>query len=245
MNQPLHISDDRLMDLVNHLLPAEEERQVLTHLELCAQCETHLRQVLADHETAKSMPGPSTRADGNGGVALKRRRPRRLGVIVSVAAAASVIAIAGYIALHRPAPGPYWIETDFITTLQRGEDELAPPQLTNAFATYARHDAEDAVEQLRYAPVPGDEMLSSLRLLLLASAELNAGQAMQSLSDLEKLGIDTLPPQWRSEARWIHYLALRETGETEIARARLQTLMSEDGKIGQLAREEAARIAKH
>src|SRR5678816_2455703 len=97
MNQPLHISDDRLMDLVNHLLLAEEERQVLTHLELCAQCESHLRQVLADHETAKTMPGPSTRADGNGGVDLKRHRPRRLAVSVSVDAAASDIAKARYI----------------------------------------------------------------------------------------------------------------------------------------------------
>jgi hypothetical protein len=242
MNQPLHITDDRLIDLTHHLLPEQEEKDALEHLEGCEVCEARFRELLNDYETAKSR-FQTSKTDGKGVISLPRRRPRRLGA-VAVVASAIIVAAIGHFALHRSSSGPYWIDTDAISSPQRGEDELASQALTDAFAAYARHDVKASVEQLRDAPVPNDEMLSSLRLLLLASAEVNAGQAKDGLDDLEKLSVDTLPPQWRSEARWVQYLALRESGDTEAARARLQTLVSEEGRIGQLAREEMVRVEK-
>ena len=93
-NEPLHINDDRLIDLVNHLLSEEEERTTLAHIESCAECEARFRLALADRETAKSTPAPSVRSDGKGVIALPRRRPRHLGAIAVVAAAVVIAGVA-------------------------------------------------------------------------------------------------------------------------------------------------------
>ena len=143
MTEPLHITDDRLIDLVNHLLSEAEERTALSHIEQCATCEERLRLALADRETAKSTPAPSLRPDGKGVVPLPRRRPRRLGAIVVVTAAAAVMIAAGaYLVRHRGGPEQYWIPIALDASSLRSADSIA------AGSSAAPSGTRGAVEKL-------------------------------------------------------------------------------------------------
>lgn len=54
-----HIGDDRMVDLVNHLLPDEERQQDLAHLRGCTSCAGRLREFAHVHELAHTRAAES------------------------------------------------------------------------------------------------------------------------------------------------------------------------------------------
>lgn len=238
MNEPLHMTEDRLIDLVNHLLSEAEERTMLSHIEQCATCEERLRLAIADRETARSTPAPSVRPDGKGVIALPRRHPRRLGAIALTVAAAAAIAAVAYMANHRSEHESYWIPIGFESSSLRSAESVSAGS-SSAFHAYESHDAEKTIELLKSASPTDDEMIASLQRLMLASAYVNDKQPKEALYVLEKLEIFSLPVKWREQAQWVEYLALRDSGQKDEARARLDKLATYDSEIG--ARARAAR----
>jgi hypothetical protein len=236
-----HPPEDRLIDLLHGLLSPTEKQATMDHLAECTECEDLFRTLVREQEMVKAAPGPVIRD----GIAVLEKAPRshhRTRWTLVAAAAALAIAAGVFFSMRPGQPKDYWIQSDAVVTIQRGEDQAASPQLTAAFASYSQHNAREAVQRLRDAPVPDDEMLSSLRSLLLASALLNDDQPKECLVELQRLNVDTLPPPWRSEGRWLEYLALRATGETVKARERLEVLAKDEGKIGARARGELERL---
>jgi hypothetical protein len=240
MNEPLHVSDDRLIDLVNHLLSPEEEKLALAHIEACVSCEARFRTVLLDHETAKSLQNPSARTDGKGVISLPRRPPRRLGAVALIAAAAVVALGMVYFSSRRAGPEAYWIPLAFDSSSLRAADSISNGS-SAAFHAYDQRDAQKTIELLRAAPPVDDEMLSSLQRLVLASALVNDHQPREALDVLDKLEIFSLPVRWREQAQWVEYLALRDVGRDDDARARLEKLAGYEGDIGDRARAERTR----
>lgn len=230
MSPPLHISDDRLVDLIHHLLPPEEEKAAMAHLEQCTDCEERFRVLLREHETARaSRPssGASTRV---------QRLPRGTRVALLAATAVAIVAI-GLFATKRGRPELYWIPLQFDESALRSADSVATGS-SDAFRAYEAHDANRAIELIEQSPSTDDEMVSSLRRLVLASALVNDSRPTEAIDELAKLEIFSLPVRWREQAQWVEYLALRDAGRAEEARSRLEKLAEYEGDIGDRARAE-------
>src|SRR5688572_30494292 len=117
MNPPLHISDDRLVDLIHHLLSPEDEKAAMAHLEQCSDCEERLRVLLRENETARASRPALT--------APKRvilPRGARVGLVI--AAAIAIVAL-GLFASKRGRPEPYWIPLQFDESALRSADSVA------------------------------------------------------------------------------------------------------------------------
>ena len=239
---PHPLDESALIDLVHGLASPSERDSLLAHLRTCEQCEGRFRALVREHELLRaeklpglagaSMAGPSSTV-----------RPK-LVVWAAVAAAAVLI---GFIAIPRLAgdrtSSVYWIPIEHEATVLRSTNE-APTrsEVNGALDAYVNRDAAGAIEELRAFQVsPDNETSSDLRDLFLASALVNAGQHGEANDLLDRLDVDTLPTQWRGQARWVRYIALARLERRDEARALLDKLVREPGEIGRLAREAAGR----
>ena len=236
------IDESTLIDLAHGLLPPSEQGEALAHIRACPECENRFRVIVADRERSRATGAP--RAVWPGGVE-KRPGLRHSKGLRWVAAAAVVLTIGVY-ALQRntvrPAPIPYWIPVEEEATVLRSSTGLQGEHVDSALDGYLKRNAATAVRELRALEVsPDNATVASLRDLFLASALVNAGQYAEAIKVLDALSIDTLPTQWRRQARWVHYLALMELGRREEAGLLLEELVDEPGEIGRRAKDAAGR----
>jgi len=248
-----HLTEDRLIDLLAGLVSNEEQTSAVAHMRECTLCEDHFRMLARERETLLAKPSP--RFVGGEIVLpsyevihlrpriLQSKRARWIGG-ATVAAAAVALAFA----LHLVGPSPsdaedYWLpalEEAIETSPQPGP----PTQLQMALEAYEDHDPARALALLENtnAPQP-DEQKETLKRLYQASALVNenrAGEAQQILDDLD---ISSLQEPWRGRAHWVRYLTLRKNHQDNVADEILESLLQDPGEIGEMARQERARLA--
>ena len=238
---PMHPSDEStLIELAHGLLPAGRREEVLAHLHECAECEHRFRAIVAEREHFRATLHTRLASP-----AVKWTLPLRKPAWIAAAACAVLIAVIVVARWQSPeTQREYWIPVGEESMVLRSVDgSTRPDQVRGVLDDYTRHNATAAVKSLEtFEAAPGDVTSAALRDLFLASALLNAGRPAESEAALQRLSIDTLPPQWRRQARWIRYLALTALDRDAEAQPLLDVLMDEPGEIGVLAREERERI---
>lgn len=237
-----HLDEDRMIDMVNGIASKGDLDAAVRHLRECATCENLFQTMLREHEAARSQTARVL--NKLGGSRVTRRPPRRLQLqrASAVVAAVLVVAAAAWI-LHgqhgrHDTVNGYWFPVDPSAIVLRDSRDDAMRDLSRRLEPYRRHDANEAVARLQAAPPSDDETVSSLERFYLASALVNAGRPADALPVLDALHIETLPAGWRQQARWIQYLALRDTGRTTEADAALDQLVNDPGEMGAVARKE-------
>lgn len=235
-----HPTESELIDLATGLLGPDDARTTMEHIRACAECERRLQAIVADREALRARPAPVV-VDGH--IEFKQTAPpRRLWLGLAVAAAVVIVVALGTLrfANHRRI-ADYWIPVSSETTTLRSPSD-SQHNVSRALRSYQEHDAAAAVEELRALKPPANDVaVSSLRDLYLASALVNAGRAPEGLAMLDRLSLDSLPAQWRYEAQWVRYVALRRTGRNPDARAWLEKLVNEPGEIAARSRAELQR----
>lgn len=234
----MHVPETRLIDLAAGLLSPAEQQDVMGHVRRCAECENRLRLIVADQESARSNPVP-TLVDGK--VQWARKKQRRPILVPAAIAAAVLLAVAvGRLVTNHNASVPdYWIPiTGQAVTLRTSDNRM-----NDALRAYQARDAKTAVEELRaFTPSSEEPAASLLRDVYLASALVNAGRSDEGLALLEKDETTRyLPTQWRAQAEWVRYVALRRTDKNKEADETLSALAAKPGEIGDKARAELAR----
>ncbi|MFQ5599155.1 MAG: hypothetical protein ACE5G2_01235 [Candidatus Krumholzibacteriia bacterium] len=160
--------------------------------------------------------------------------------------AAALVLVAAFLLRERDAAveiPPYWIPAGGESVTQRS-DAARPldESFRRGIEAYEGRDAAAAVAHLRVARVEGPHEL--LRVVYLASALTLIGRADEAASLLETLVPADLPEPWRTEAQWIHALALAQTDRREDARRLLERLSTTDGEIGGRARKLLVELAE-
>lgn len=238
---PLHpIDESTLIDLAHGLTPHAEREAILVHLRGCGPCENRFRELVAEREMLRAE---SRRRIAAGRTAGPSRRAR---TTVWVSAAAASVLVASLLVSHLSENGrrvEYWIPVEQEATLLRSTGDAHANSIWGALDAYVNRDAPRAIEALRsLALAPENEPALVLRDLFLASALVNAGSYADADELLGRLEIDTLPTQWRRQARWVRYLALSQLDQEDEARALLEKSVREPGEIGRLARKEIHRL---
>lgn len=227
-----HPGEDALIDLAHGLVVGHAARPLLVHLATCADCERLFREISGRRERLLAEGAPTP---GRSNPSMERRR------VWPWLAAAAMLAVAVAAPLLVDRKHPVLIDAllpaEGETTLMRSGDHVAGlDSFIEALEVYRARDPRLAARLFREADVP--EGYDGLRRLYLASALLLVGEPDESLAVLETLNVDTLPQPWRDEARWVAYLGLRERGDAEAARPRLEQLADSPGEIGDRARRE-------
>lgn len=256
MTTELHPGPDRLLDLVNGLLPTSERSDLLDHLRRCPTCEFALRELAASHEKALAMftealftealsparSGPSIRVLAP----RHRRRARWRTVSALLAAAAVLVAVLWGTNARRSSPGPSprgeqmaelvtWLPEPEPTVFQRDATrEAADPRIVQGLAAYRDRDARTARRLLSAARANGP--LEQVRRIYLGSALLHLGQEHDALETLRAIELAQVPEPWKSETQWLLALAHGETGNTAKADSLYRLLAARPGEIGERAR---------
>jgi hypothetical protein len=245
-----HVSEDRLIDLLNGLAPEQDARESLVHVRGCALCENHLRMLVRERESLRARPAPRyvggeimlPRYDvvpGRLGV-LRSRRARWIGA-ASIAAAAVVVFLATY--LFQPSTSDavdYWMPTPLRDVSM---DMPGPPTpLSMAMDAYEEHDPARALALLENVGQDRNETDAMLRRLYQASALVNDDRPEEARQILDDLDVTRLPEPWRGRAGWVQYITLRKTAEDSRADQVLEELTQEPGEIGEMARKERQRL---
>ncbi len=102
-------------------------------------------------------------------------------------------------------------------------------------AAYAERDYPRAAELLGRAELT--EGLEQCRLVFLASSLALHGEYKKALESLQSVVLDELPEPWSSEARWTLFGLLEWSGRRADADSLLAVLATEEGEIGDCARE--------
>jgi len=248
-DRDVHLSDDRCLDLVHDLLPAEEAEHWLAHVRECPECEERLRRAGADLESMRvrlaESPGIAGRArddrDARGPKRIEGTRRRRLRLVVLIPAAAALLAVT-YLAIRAPHPRGAtemrWIEVDpRMVTLRGGDSAAIDPRFQRGIDAYRRRAAAAATRLLAASRV--GEGYDDLRRLYLASAWVAVGDDHTALETIRQLEPATLPPPWRDEAAWVELQALEGLGRHAEADSLRGVLATHPGEIGDLARKTA------
>ncbi len=244
-----HLSEDRLIDLVHDLVDEATRERMLEHLSSCTLCEEHLRLLVREHESLRTRPAPRIE---NGRVVLpgrtvraaRARSPRHrarwfTGGLVAAAAVAVFVAVN----LMRPdvSGASYWLPTPPPNAVEAGG--LEP--LDEALRAYDEHDPARAAALLENARIPSDDRRTeAIRRLYQASALVNAGRPGEALDVLDGADAHRLEEPWRTRAEWVRYLALREAGRRDEARAQLRRIerLHGDREIGRRLHDERERL---
>lgn len=239
---PHPLDDSHLFDLAHGLVPAAEQPALVAHLRQCGQCEQRFRVLVREREKLRSDDKRRLWGEGAPRPARARWKPIAWTSAVAAAGVAAVLVVTRFGGQEtRPV---YWMPVDQEATVFRSaEEETGHSVVGGALDAYQRHDAEAAIVQLQeFTWSPDNKPAATLRDLFLASALVNAGRYSEAEGALARLGIDTMPTQWRRQAQWVRYLALSQLQRDREAREILQILVNEPGEIGRLAREEAERL---
>ena len=228
MTLAAHVPDERLIDLASGLVAEAETPALLSHLEVCPECESRFRRTCREAELAR-LRAPAG-------------RPRRRAPLWSAAAAAAVLLVAALAFVWNrsaaPDPAGYWfpLGTDTVG-LRTGEVDADRAAFEAATDAYRRRDARRVVELLEGKAIP--EAHDPLKIAL-ASAYVKVGQATKARELLEAMEIASIPRPDRDRAQWILLSALQAEGKAEEARAIAADLASRPGEFS----EAAARLSR-
>lgn len=251
MTTELHPGPDRLLDLVNGLLPSSERSELIDHLRRCAPCGLALREVAASHEKGLAIfaemlsparSGPSIHVLAP----RQRRRARWRTASALLAAAAVLVAVLWGTNARRASQGPSqrseqmaevvtWLPEPEPTVFQRDATrQAADPRIVQGLAAYRDRDARTARRLLSSARATGP--LEQVRRIYLGSALLHLGQEDDAFETLRAIELAQVPEPWKSEAQWLLALAHEGTGHTAKADSLYRLLAARPGEIGERAR---------
>ncbi|MCB1183499.1 hypothetical protein KDM41_08695 [bacterium] len=236
-----HPTEDALFLVAQDLADAAETRAVLDHVRFCRPCADRLEEFVLTAERARAdLPASFAAAvPAAAPVARRRLRPRLVAGIVGLAA---VLAVAIILPLSSPppaGPGVYWMSTEFELSAMRSRPSVPPAGLIDALGLYESHDAPAAVAALSELELARG--WADLRDVYLYAALVAEQRFAEAEAVYDRLAPDTLPYEQRLAVRWYRYTHLLASGETDAADRLLRRLRTAPGRIGELAREEAAR----
>jgi len=265
----VHLDSDELLDLLHDFAPAEIKQTWLRHLITCTSCESDFRDLLSDRERQRANYTLVTLADGT--VALERnapveeppkasregaQRPSLLGRLRErlrsrprlVSISGSCVAVAAVALIwFRSTDSDSW-QTG-LHSLPVGSEQVqvrgawadADPGFARGLELYRDGNYEDAVIELKQATAEGSR--ESVRILYLANANAQLGDANTTVLLLESIDLALIPDPWAAGAQWTLEAALRETGRTADADAILETLSRREDTWGTRARERQRELS--
>jgi len=239
----LHLSDDRITDLVLGLLSAAESEESRAHLRHCAPCEDRFLQACRESEVLRLRARPAIGSFGKPpspeAAGRWHAEPARAGWRGWVAwggfAAAAVLLIGILYGLSVRTPSDdldYWLPVETAPIVARSGAARAPSQFTEAIEAYARHDTRRVVALLQGQTIPEEQ--EPLQLVL-ASALVRERRAAEARTLLENLEIETLPLPARDRARWILVAALWQEEDHFAADVILRDLAAHPGEFSDRA----------
>jgi len=250
----MHISEDRLIDLLGGLLSEQEEAASLAHLRDCELCENHFRMLVQERETLRSKPAPRVvggeimlpRYEVIQGTASRVLHSRRVRWIGAATAAAAVVTIVIATQFFGPSPSDaldYWLPSP-PEEIASDPNAGPPTQLQMALEAYRDHDPARALALMEnVGPQKKIESAETIGQLYHVSALLNDNRTAEAQQILDDLHIEDLPQPWRARAVWVKYVALRKAHDDSQATRVLNELVDEPGEIGDMARKERERLA--
>ena len=261
-----HLDEDRVLDLVNGLLPADERRETLGRATACPDCESLLRAIAATRERARSravqalslVERPPTWRPHDAAEEVEEATPAGAPKVTmlrlprsrwqswsrpafGIAAILTVVSAGTFVwrdqvGTRRTAGG----HIDWLPSpnpVVVTRDSL-PAATDQALADgLAAYRAHDAATTVRRLQnAHASGPLEQVRLLYLGNALLQLHRAPEAVAALQSLHPSMVPEPWRSEALWSLSLAWRATGETSRADSLLHVLSLQPGDIGERAR---------
>ncbi len=255
---PVHLDEDRCIDLLHGLLETPEVEAIASHVAQCVTCEALLRDCAAERERVRAQAAVRRSTLGGDGVGaspaprgadIRKIHGSEWRVLVPWAIAASILLIAGRGALRmfgdshgnaataRITPG--WIIAPHDGVANRdARSDSADVLVDRGLAAYEAHDVESAIRLLSAAKAEGE--MDLVRIVFLASALTWKGDAESfAIADrlLASVAIDDLPDPWRGEALWTRAILLRQQNKASEADALLRALSSRTDGIGERARK--------
>lgn len=266
MTAHCHLDEDRVLDLVNGLLPADERRATLVRAAACPDCESLLRSTAATHERARSravqqlslVERPATLRSRDGAVEDDEATPVPTPEITifrlprsrwqswsrpafGIAALLTLVSAGTF--MWRGQVGNRGTALGQIDWLPSPNPVVVTRDSLPAMADQALADglvayrAHDAATTVRrLQDTHAGGALEQVRLLYLGNALLQLHRAPEAVAALQSLHPSMVPEPWRGEALWSLSLAWRATGETSRADSLLHTLSLQPGDIGERAR---------
>ncbi len=251
MTTDSHLSDDRLLDLVNRLLPAEERGRELLHLRGCPACVNRLHEVAGSHERAHDralaalgLAESMSMTDAPGRAAphpLRTRSTRRSAIrtMLAIAAVLALVFLGAYAwRSQRPITENFlmaWLPMPEPSVFLRDSTQVAlDPSLTAGLAAYRNHDAKEARRLLGRARAEGPN--EAVRLIYLGSSELEVGDTKAALRTLAQVDLSEVPEPWRGETRWTQAVAHAREGHAAAADSLLRLLAERSDDLGERAR---------
>jgi len=237
-----HVGDDRLLDLVQGLLPSDVRRVTLDHLQRCGTCEPRFQDLAASHARAQSEAPARL---GERVVRLERpiggeRRFMSRRWLWAGGAVAAAVAFAWFAAQHGVvAPVVPELESALPAARLRGairtlQSTAADSAIMAGLEAYNRNDFDAARRILE--STRGSASMELVRRIYLGSVLLQLGDADRARSVLSDLPEWQIPEPWKSEARWTLAMALQGSGHAHAADSLLQVLAAEEGPVADRAK---------
>lgn len=244
LNDP-HPEENRFLDLLHGLLPADDAEALLSHISSCESCELSFRARVAVHERLRGrlseiLPEPPPR-DAWWRLLPQLSIPRR-GVVFGTAAGAIATVLLLAFAVRQPGHDTRIPDTDFFWLPDPGKAVLArdptalpsDENLRMGLEAYRRHDLARAAALLSEASAPGS--LANLRGVYLGSALAGTGRFAEAAAVLKQVSSESLPDPWRDESRWTLCVALLKSGRGAEGDSLLKILAAEGTPVGERAR---------
>jgi len=248
-----HLTEELCDDAAAGLLSHSELKTVGNHVRACEPCETLLQRCMGEYEKRRARTQPRRAPSGElvldalpHSEASRQDGPRfpwmadtrRLSWGAATLAAAAVLAL---LLLPRGNTEQFWLPVDSGIIQLRSVDATASSNLREGLLAYENHRGEEAAKTLARI---SDGPYRELALLYGASALLNSGRPGQALAALDDMNPRAVPEPWRSEANWIRFLVLDETGRNAEAQTLLKELAMAPGDVGERARVRMDAISR-
>ena len=247
MIEGIHANEDRLLDLVNGLLPASDRELVLSHVRDCPACAERMRMFAAAHArsharaavTLAALPHvPAVVAIGPTPIrSAVRTWPRSW---LAVAAALIVVSVPlamrisrGPGTLRPVAAAPLPLPDASILTRDADASEM-DAAVARGLAAYAHGDLAGARRTLGSASTTGPT--EQVRRIYLGNSELLTGDAQRAVRTLRGVNAAVVPEPWLGELQWSLAVALATSGDSAAADSVRRRLALRSDSIGIRAR---------
>jgi len=240
-----HVPESSLIDVAMGLIEGRDSAWALSHMKVCGQCEARFRDVVRESEILRARRRPATPPRQQTGTAeespAESRRGRRFRWMAWGTAAAAILVLAalGIGRLRLLDPLDYWLPVESEREVVRSGDAAADDAVfADAIEAYRRRDTARVVSLLESRQLVG--RYEPLKIML-ASALVREGRAVEARDLLVAMHIDTLPLPSRDRARWVLLTALGDLGDRSAMKTLLDDLASRPGEFSARARRQLDR----